>query len=114
MVGAFFAVTAFVALLASGLIPPLIAVAAMLGVGAARSLAGPARDGLTDDLSAADTVGTNFAVVSVGVMLGGAIAPPVFGYLVDVSGPQVAFGAIAAVALVGTLVTVWLAGVVAE
>ena len=78
------------------------------------SLAGPARDGLTDDLSAADTVGTNFAVVSVGVMLGGAIAPPVFGYLVDVSGPQIAFGAIAAVALAGTLVTVWLATVVAE
>lgn len=114
MVGAFLAVTVFVAVLASGLIPPLIAVVALLGVGAARSLAGPARDGLTDDLSAADTVGTNFAVVSVGVMLGGAIAPPVFGYLVDVSGPQIAFGAIAAVALAGTLVTVWLATVVAE
>jgi MFS family permease len=114
MVGAFLAVTAFVALLATGVIPPLVAIAALLGVGAARSLAGPARDGLTDDLSAADTVGTNFAVVSVGVMLGGAVAPPVFGYLVDTAGPSAAFGAIAAVALSGTLVTVWLATVVAE
>lgn len=114
MVAAFAAVTGFVALLATGLVPAIIAIAALLGVGAARSLAGPARDGLTDDLSAADTVGTNFAVVSVGVMLGGAIAPPVFGYMVDTSGPGVAFGAIGAVALVGTLVSVWLATVVAE
>ena len=114
MVASFAAVTGFVALLASGLIPALVAVGALLGVGAARSLAGPARDGLTDDLSADDTVGTNFAVVSVGVMLGSAIAPPAFGYIVDVTGPSVAFGGIGAVALAGTLVTVWLATVVAE
>lgn len=114
MVAAFAAVTGFVVLLASGFVPAIVAVGALLGVGAARSLAGPARDGLTDDLSAADTVGTNFAVVSVGVMLGGAIAPPVFGYMVDTSGPSAAFGAIGAVALVGTLVSVWLATVVAE
>ncbi|MFC6736488.1 MFS transporter, partial [Halolamina salina] len=70
--------------------------------------------GLTDALSADDTVGTNFAVVSVGVMLGSAIAPPAFGYIVDVTGPSAAFGAIGIVALAGTLVTVWLAAAVAE
>lgn len=109
MVGAFLTVTAFLTLLAAELVPPLVAVLALLGVGAARSLAGPARDDLTADLSAADAVGTNFAVVSVGLMLGGAVAPPAFGYLVEAKGMGVAFGAIAAVALVGTLVTVWLA-----
>ena len=114
MTASFAAVTGFVALLASGLVPGIVAVGALLGVGAARSLAGPARDGLTDDLSADDTVGTNFAVVSVGVMLGGAIAPPAFGYIVDVTGPSAAFAGIGVVALAGTLVTVWLATVVAE
>ncbi|KPN29013.1 D-galactonate transporter [Halolamina pelagica] len=114
MTASFAAVTGFVALLASGLVPGIVAVGALLGVGAARSLAGPARDGLTDDLSADDTVGTNFAVVSVGVMLGGAIAPPAFGYIVDATGPRAAFGGIAVVALVATLVTVWLTAVVAE
>ncbi|MBP1987841.1 MFS transporter [Halolamina salifodinae] len=114
MVASFAAVTGFVVLLASGLVPAMVAVGALLGVGAARSLAGPARDGLTDALSADDTVGTNFAVVSVGVMLGSAIAPPAFGYIVDVTGPGAAFGAIGAVALAGTLVTVWLAAAVAE
>ncbi|MFD1525009.1 MFS transporter [Halolamina salina] len=114
MVGSFAAVTGFVALLASGLVTATVAVGALLGVGAARSLAGPARDGLTDALSADDTVGTNFAVVSVGVMLGSAIAPPAFGYIVDVTGPSAAFGAIGIVALAGTLVTVWLAAAVAE
>lgn len=114
MTASFAAVTGFVALLASGLVPGIVAVGALLGVGAARSLAGPARDGLTDDLSADDTVGTNFAVVSVGVMLGGAIAPPAFGYIVDATGPTAAFGGIAVVALVATLVTVWLTAVVAE
>lgn len=114
MIGAFAVVTALVALLAAGVVPPLVAVVALLGIGAARSLAGPARDGLTDDLSAADAVGTNFAVVSVGVMLGGAVAPPLFGYLVAVAGMNAAFGAIATVALAGTLVTVWLARRVAR
>lgn len=114
MVASFAAVTGFVALLASGFVPAIVAVGALLGVGAARSLAGPARDGLTDRLSAEDTVGTNFAVVSVGVMLGSAIAPPAFGYIVDVTGPSAAFGAIGVVALAGTLVTGWLATVVAE
>jgi predicted MFS family arabinose efflux permease len=114
MVGSFAAVTGLVALLASGLVPAMVAVGALLGVGAARSLAGPARDGLTDALSAEDTVGTNFAVVSVGVMLGSAIAPPAFGYIVDEIGPSAAFGAIGVVALAGTLVTVWLAAAVAE
>jgi hypothetical protein len=84
------------------------------GYPAARSLAGPARDGLTDALSADDTVGTNFAVVSVGVMLGSAIPLPAFGYAVDASGPSAAFGAISLVALTGTLVTVWPAAAVAE
>ncbi|MFW5934968.1 MAG: MFS transporter [Halolamina sp.] len=114
MVASFAAVTGLVALLASGLVPAMVAVGALLGVGAARSLAGPARDGLTDRLSADDTVGTNFAVVSVGVMLGGAIAPPAFGYIVDVTGPSAAFAGIGVVALAGTLVTVWLATVVVE
>lgn len=114
MVASILAVTLFLALLATGWVPALVAVVALLGVGAARSLAGPARDGLTDDLSASDAVGTNFAVVSVGVMLGGAIAPPVFGYLVDTAGPGAAFGAIAAVALVATAVTAWLVRMVRD
>lgn len=108
MVASFLAVTALLGLLSASIVPPLVAVVALLGVGAARSLAGPARDGLTDDLSASDAVGTNFAVVSVGVMLGGAIAPPLFGYLVESQGMAAAFGAISAVALAGTIVTVWL------
>jgi MFS family permease len=108
IVGSYAVVTGLLVALGFGVLPAVAAVGAMLAVGGVRSLAGPARDGLTDLLSADDAVGTNFAVVSVGVMLGNAVAPPTFGYLIDTFDAQVAFQVVAAVSLVATVVAVWL------
>ncbi|MFB6177030.1 MAG: MFS transporter [Halobaculum sp.] len=108
IVGSYAVVTALLVTLGAGILPGLAAVVAMLAVGGVRSLAGPARDGLTDLLSADDAVGTNFAVVSVGVMLGNAVAPPAFGYLIDTAGARAAFLAVAAVSGVATAVSIWL------
>jgi MFS family permease len=108
IVGSYAVVTGLLVTLGVGVLPGLAAVIAMLAVGGTRSLAGPARDGLTDLLSADDAVGTNFAVVSVGVMLGNAVAPPAFGYLIDTSGARAAFLVVAAVSAVATVVSVWL------
>lgn len=108
IVGSYTVVTGLLVALGAGVLPGLAAVVAMLAVGGVRSLSGPARDGLTDLLSADDAVGTNFAVVSVGVMLGNAVAPPAFGYLIDTSGARAAFLVVAVVSAVATVVSVWL------
>jgi predicted MFS family arabinose efflux permease len=77
-----------------------------LALGGVRSVASPARDELTERLAARGTVAKSFAVVTIGIMLGNTVAPPVFGYLIRWVGVQTTFVLIACVALGATVVTV--------
>ncbi|WP_254543872.1 MFS transporter [Halomarina pelagica] len=109
LVGSYLLVAAFVFALASFAVPPLVAAVCAVCAGSVGSLSLPARDKLADALSARGDVGKNFAVITVGIMIGNAVAPPVFGALIESSGLSPAFAAIAAVALlavalVGTIV----------
>jgi MFS family permease len=106
IVGSFAGLTLLVGLIAAQLVPALAAVGLFLLVGGVRSLSGPARDALSEQLSATGSVGKSFAVITVGIMLGSAIAPPLFGFLIERAGVGVAFGAVAAVAGLATLLTV--------
>ncbi|MFC4549669.1 MFS transporter, partial [Halorussus sp. GCM10023401] len=69
--------------------------------------AGPARSKLADAVSARADLGRNFAVITVGTMTGSALAPPLFGALIEGPGLQVAFAAIAAMTALAVLVTLW-------
>jgi len=113
MLASFAAVGALLALLALGGVPTLVAVAFVLGVGGVRSLANPARSKLTDDLSARGAIGRNFAVTTIGIMLGSTLAPPLFGYLIESWGYRAAFLAVAAVAFLGVALTAALLSVFA-
>lgn len=106
IVTAYAAVTVLLVVLAALVLSPLLAVVAVVLAGAVRATSGPARSKLADDASARDMVGQNFAVITIGIMLGGAIAPPLFGAIIDASGTQTAFFAIAAIAAVATGLTV--------
>jgi predicted MFS family arabinose efflux permease len=81
------------------------AVGAVLLVGGLRSLAGPARSKLADALSARADLGRTFATVTVGTMVGNAVAPPLFGALIERSGLRVAFLLIATVSALAVGVT---------
>lgn len=107
MVAGFGGFFLLVAALATGAVTPLVAVGCVLVVGGVRSLAGPARDKLTEALAGGGAAGTSFAIVSVGIMLGNAVAPPTFGYLLDRYGAMAAFWAVAAVALAGVAITAY-------
>lgn len=109
MLASFVGLTVLVSVIAVSVVPALVAVGLFLVVGAVRSLEGPARDTLTERLSEDGTIGKSFAVVTIGIMLGSTIAPPVFGYLIDQFGVQAAFFAVAAVAAIATVVTVTMA-----
>ncbi len=99
-------VTVLLAVVATTAIPAAVAVACVVLVGGARSVSGPARSKLADDVSAREDLGQTFAVVTVGIMLGGAVAPPLFGWVVENGTPQGTFAAIAAVALLATVLSV--------
>jgi predicted MFS family arabinose efflux permease len=107
IVGSYASVVVLVGLLASMAIPALAAVACLLMVGATRALAGPARSKLADGLSARSDLGRNFAIITVGTMTGSALAPPLFGALIERSGLRVAFAAIAVISVLAVLVTLF-------
>lgn len=93
------------ATLSSGLLPLVAAVALVLSLSATIDVSRPARSKLTDAASDRDDIGKNFALMTIGISAGGAVAPPVFGYIVDVFGPRVAFYAVAAVGAITLALT---------
>jgi MFS family permease len=98
--------TLLIGLIATRLVPAMTAVGLFLVLGGVRSLASPARDELTERLAATGTTAKSFAIVTIGIMLGSTISPPVFGYIIEWVGVEAAFYAIAVVGLASTLVTV--------
>ncbi|MFT4910030.1 MAG: MFS family permease [Natronomonas sp.] len=83
---------------ASGLLPALAAVTIVLLLAATIDLSRPARSTLTDLASERSDVGKNFALITLGVSGGGAVAPPAFGYIIEAAGVGVAFLIVAATA----------------
>ncbi|MDY6819925.1 MAG: MFS transporter [Halobacteriales archaeon] len=90
--------------LASLVIPTLVAMALVIGTQALVSVTGPARSKLIDKLSARTALGQSFAVMTVGLMLGGTIAPPLFGALIEYAGLRITFLVIALTAFLALLV----------
>ncbi|WP_276274370.1 MFS transporter [Haladaptatus sp. QDMS2] len=94
------ALAVLAAVLASGSVPVLLALALVLVLASTIDVSRPARAKLTDRASARKDVGKNFALMTIGISAGGAIGPPVFGYVIDVAGVGLAFYLVAALAAV--------------
>ncbi|AFK18976.1 MFS transporter [Haloferax mediterranei ATCC 33500] len=107
--GGYAALVGLAALLASGSLP-LALLVLVLPFSGTISVSRPARSTLADRLSARSDLGKSFAVVTVGISLGGAVAPPAFGALIDVSGVRVAFGVVAVLGVLSLGMTQWLLG----
>ena len=104
--GSYLLVAASILVLASFVVPPLVAAAVAIVGGSLGGLSMPARDKLVDAFSARGDIGRNFAILTIGIMLGNTIAPPVFGVLIDGPGLRVTFVAVAALAFAGVVLTV--------
>lgn len=103
LLGALLLLTIVLFAFASTWIPPLVAVTAVVIGGALRQMTGPPRDKLIDKFSERAQLGQSFAIMTVGMMLGNAIAPPLFGLLGEYVGLSVAFVGIAIVAFLALL-----------
>ncbi|KAB1196519.1 MULTISPECIES: MFS transporter [Haloferax] len=105
--GGYAALAGVATLLASGSLP-LALLVLVLPFSGTISVSRPARSTLADRLSERSDLGKNFAVVTIGISLGGAIAPPAFGALIDLASVQVAFGVVAILGVVSLGLTQWL------
>lgn len=94
-------VTLAAAAAATLVLPRTVAMICVVLTGGTLMMGGPAKDKLVDKLSVRGDLGKNFAIVSVGVSLGGSVAPPLFGAIIDGSGLQLAFLGVAGFALLG-------------
>lgn len=95
--------------LASMVVSPLVAVGVAVIAGSLSSLGNPARDKLADVLSSRADIGRNFAVVTIGLMIGNTIAPPLFGALIESTGYIETFAAIGGFALLAGITTIGIA-----
>lgn len=88
------------------LVPPAVAAVTVVLGASAQVMGNPPRSKLLDNLSAGADLGVNFAVITVGVTLGGTIAPTLFGVLIERLGFWAAFYLIGAFALLGAAIVV--------
>ena len=95
VIGGYALLVVVAASLATLLLPPA-GVGIVLVLSGAISLSRPARSALADRLSARADLGKNFAVVTIGISLGGVVAPPLFGYFVASAGLTTSFGLVSA------------------
>ncbi|WP_336022548.1 MFS transporter [Halobellus salinisoli] len=103
-----YALLTVVAALLSTLVLPTLALGVVLLFSGSISLSRPARSTLADLLSARADLGKNFALVTIGISLGGAIAPPLFGYLIETAGLARSFGAVAALGALSLALGWWI------
>jgi MFS family permease len=109
VLGGFAALVGVAAVLASG-VAGVAALALVLPLSGTISVSRPARSALADRLSARTDVGKNFALVTIGISLGGAVAPPAFGWLVGAAGAPAVFAVVAVVGVAAAGLTRWILG----
>jgi predicted MFS family arabinose efflux permease len=105
LAGAYVLVGAAVLALATMVVPPMVAVPLAVLAGSIGSMGGPARDKLADLLSTRTDIERNFAVITVGIMVGNTVAPPLFGALIASTGYRETFGIVGAVAVLAAVAT---------
>ena len=105
-----FVVLALAVFAVAGLSLPLVAIGALLAVaGFLNGVVSPSRDMLIRAMTPPGQMGKVFGFVSTGFNVGGVVAPPAFGYLLDQAGPNMVFWVAGLVSLL-TVPTVLVTG----
>ncbi len=95
------AAASLLALVASGVLPALVASVAVVLAGLGTGLAGPSRDMLIKRAAPPGATGRVYGTVYSGLDIGFALAAPVFGYLLDHGQPSIVFLGAALALLMG-------------
>ena len=96
---AFAASAVCVAAIGFGVLPIASVVALLFAGSLFTALIGPSRDVMVREMAPPGAIGTVFGVVTTGFSVGGALAPPFFGWIADFHRPQLIFWASATVSV---------------
>ena len=88
-----------VAVIGFGFIPIVGVVALLFASSLFTNLIGPSREVMVREIAPPGAIGTVFGVVTMGFSVGGALAPPLFGWIADLDRPQLIFWASGAVSV---------------
>ncbi len=110
VVGAcFLSIAVLAALLASRELPFPVVLVMFGAAGMAFGAVAPSRDMLVRSITPRGASGRVFGFVTTGFNIGGFLAPPLFGYIVDEGMPRWVFGLVALLALITVLSVLWTA-----
>jgi MFS family permease len=82
-----------VAIIGFGFIPIVMVVALLFASSLFTALVAPSRDVMVREMAPPGAIGTVFGVVTSGFSVGGAVAPPFFGWIADIGRPELIFWA---------------------
>ncbi len=88
-----------IAVIGFGAVPIVGVVALLFASSLFTALIGPSRDVMVREMAPPGAIGTVFGVVTTGFSVGGALAPPFFGWIADLHRPELIFWASGAVAV---------------
>lgn len=91
MISCFLASGIMVVLAGIGVLPFWLVIVVLGTAGAARGLVNSARDVSVRHVAGSHSVGTAFAFVTTGFLIGQAIGPPIYGMLIDIGSPEIVF-----------------------
>ena len=86
-----------VAIIGFGFMPIVLVVALLFASSLFSALVAPSRDVMVRDMAPPGAIGTVFGMVTSGFSVGGAVAPPFFGWIADIGRPELVFWASGAV-----------------
>ncbi|WP_340101855.1 MFS transporter [Salinibaculum salinum] len=105
LVAGYVSLVAVTAALATGILPALLVVGLTLVLASTIDYSRPARATLADRFSSADDIGKSFGLVTIGISGGGAIAPPVLGWVSGRYGVEASFAVMGALGIVSLALT---------
>lgn len=106
LTGAYGFLGLFLLLLASLMLSPLLAIIVAIIAGGFWGSGIPARDKLADALSSRRNLGRNFAILTIGIMIGNIVAPPLFGFLIERNGYQATFILVGMISMLASITTI--------
>jgi len=110
LAGAYTLVGVLLFILSLNIVHWSIAVVFVVTAGSLGSLGNPVRDKIVDLISSRNNLGQSFAIMTIGIMAGNSIAPPVFGSMISILDYHIAFfmiGLTALLTVISTLVLIY-------
>ncbi len=98
----------FIALFSLQVLPAVLAIAIGIFAGSIGRLGLPARNKLADRLSSDANTGRNFGILTMGILVGNGVAPPLFGFIIEEYNHSITFSIISLFAACAAIILIYI------